>query len=100
MKARIDADALWSRPITEAGADTLARRYGFRFAGFVVSWVPGRWMAVFESLDAHGPVNLADGRTKARALRRGLELCRPATTTPADGGTLGSLARDTGGLTR
>jgi hypothetical protein len=90
-----EADALWGRPMTEAGADLLARRHGFRFVGLVdpmaspamreatgideVAFaVPGvRYMAMFASEREDGrAVIFSDGRTLARALRRGLEMVR------------------------
>jgi hypothetical protein len=97
------ADALFDRPITEAGADLLARRLGWRFVGFVdpvatlspyldridLGTAPAeRYVAAFVPVPDDGRrANLADGRTKQRALRRGLELCRnglPGALTAAD----------------
>ena len=85
----VDPDALWDRPITPEGADILARRHGCRFAGFVPAeqWgemsresrdvLARRFMASFlPDPDDGGSVVIADGRTRCRAIRRGLELCR------------------------
>ena len=87
-KKRIDPDTLWDRPITREGADLLAHRYGYRLAGFLgephlaypdLSYLDdGRYMAVFwpDPDDGVRGVIMADGRTRNRALRRGLEACR------------------------
>jgi hypothetical protein len=67
------------RPLTPAGADLLARRSGYRLA----SLGPGpdgfedRFVAAFLPEPADGTTALiADGRTRKRAVSRGLELCR------------------------
>ncbi len=87
------ADAQWDRPMTIEGADLLARRHGYRFAGFFdPATAPGslkpltasdlkvlgqRFMAVFVPEPRDGRATIfADGRTRNRALRRGLEWCR------------------------
>ncbi len=79
-KSRSLPDDLWGRPITEAGADVLARRYGYRFAGYDTQYLdiaPDRFMAVFfPEPDRGESVVMADGRTRARALRRGIEACK------------------------
>ena len=85
----IDLDTLWDRPITADGADILARRHGYRFAGLAPAeqWgelsresrdvLAHRYMAVFlPDPDDGGVVVMADGRTRCRAIRRGLEMCR------------------------
>jgi hypothetical protein len=95
-------DALYDRPITEEGADLLARRLGWRFAGWldpvahltpyldrIESSTPPaeRFAAGFVPVPDDGRrVNVADGRTKNRALRRGIEFCR--------GGIPGALTSD------
>lgn len=92
-KEAANADGLWDRPITIAGADLLARQHGYRFVGFidpmtvptlraavqgVAFTAPGpRYMAAFmPEPDDGGEAVFADGRTANRALRRGLERCR------------------------
>ncbi len=88
-RKRIDPDMLWDRPITPEGADILARRHGYRFAGFTPAeqWgelsreardvLARRFMAVFlPDPDDGSAVVMADGRTRYRAIRRGLEMCR------------------------
>ena len=86
MKKTPKADDLWGCPMTPGGADLLARRHGYRLHGFLPPLTPDRFLAVFvpEPDDGSSAV-VADGRTKARALRRGLEGCRLATRAePAD----------------
>jgi len=92
-------DRAYDRPLTEGGADLMARRIGWRFAGWAprsVAYGPfeaevsfatdpaSRFAAVFVPEPDDGTTGLiADGRTKERALRRGLEMARRAS--PAAG---------------
>jgi hypothetical protein len=64
------------RPITEDGADLIARRFGYRFAGYYDTGDPefaDRFMAIFlPEPDDRSHAILTDGRTRHRSLRRGL----------------------------
>jgi hypothetical protein len=83
MKKSMSADEweermskLFDRPITEEGADLLARRFGYRFVGYYDTGDPqfaDRFAAIFlPEPDDKSHAIITDGRTRNRALRRGL----------------------------
>lgn len=89
-RARAQQEAMppdaYDRPPTPEGADLMARRYGYRLAsvGPGVDGLEGRFLAVFmPEPDDGGEAFIVDGRTQARALRRGLTTVRLKARHPA-----------------
>jgi hypothetical protein len=78
-RRRPAAPDAYDRPLTPAGADLLARRHGYRLAslGPGLEGFEDRFLATFlPEPDDGTTAMIADGRTRNRALSRGVEMCR------------------------
>lgn len=77
-------DRFFDIPITKKVADKAAREFGFRLVDVFPQQVKGetRYLAMYLPIDSDDKraAILADGRSKQRALRRGIEFCKRLTT--------------------